>query len=87
VIVSAFLQVDLASVTDTAIVAPRTVVAIPPSSLDSGSRMRVALGGTVVYRDFDPGAPIVVGPPVFLATEAGEILATEAGEALILEAP
>lgn len=43
--------------TPTANVGPRTAVGIRPSDLDPEDEMRVDVGGTIIYRAFDPVMP------------------------------
>ena len=48
------LQADLATLPDAVAVAPRTVVALPPSDLDPvADQMRVYVGGSLVVREYD----------------------------------
>lgn len=49
------LEADLATIPGVIGVAARTVVALPPSSLDPvGDEMRVRIGGIEVIREYDP---------------------------------
>ncbi len=80
------LEADLATVTDAVGIAPRTAVGIPPSDIDPlWDEMRVAVNGPIIYRAFDPGAPIVTGAPIGLLTESGEQLVAEDDEPLTTE--
>ena len=49
------LEADLATIPDVAGIAARTVVALPPSSLDSAGLMRVRINGAETTRAYDPG--------------------------------
>ncbi len=78
--VTSQLEVVLA-ITPTINVAPRTVVGIPPSDIDAvWDQMRVAIGGTIIVRDFDPGDPIKTGAPLFYTTVDGEQYVTVGGD-------
>ncbi len=83
---TAALEADLAVIPDLANVAGRTVVALPPSTVDPlWDEMRVVVAGVVISRAFDPGAAIVTGYPLTFLTEGGEDLLTEAGENIVTE--
>ncbi len=81
-----FIEAELDTIPDVVNIAPRTVVAVPPSAADPlWDEMRVAINRRISSRAFDPGAPIVTGAPVGLLTEAGDTLTTESGDRLITE--
>jgi len=53
--VSTRLEVDLATIPDVVGITPRTVVALPPSDLDSfADEMRIVIDGTEISRAYDP---------------------------------
>ncbi len=75
------LQVDLRTAKNVVGVTPRTAVGIPPSDVDSHwDKMRVAVSGTVILRDFDPGEAIVTGAPIGYVTLTGEQYVTLTAE-------
>lgn len=79
--VNATLEADLAVITDAANVAPRTVVALPPSDADPiWDEMRVLVGGALISRAFDPGDAIDTGAPIGYVTMSGESYVTMTGE-------
>ncbi len=83
---SATLQADLATITDAVGIAPRTVVALPPTDADPiWDEMRVIVGGLLISRAFDPGEAIVTGAPLTFLTEGGDDLLTEAADSLTTE--
>lgn len=47
------LQADWVTLTDAEGIAPRTVVAIPPSDLDAPGLMRVEVDGVIITRAYD----------------------------------
>lgn len=75
-----FLQADLATIPDAVNVSTRTAVGIPPSDADPvWDEMRVAVGGTIISRAFDPGEPIVTGAPIAYVTKSGVPYVTKTG--------
>lgn len=82
--VSATLQATIAT-SPNAYVAAQTVVAIPPSDLDSADQMRGYVGGILTLRDYDPGVAVVTGAPIAFVTEDGEDLLTETDEPITTE--
>ena len=83
---TARLEVDLAVIPDAVGIAPRPVVALPPSDVDPISdEMRVAVGfsGTMISRAFDPGDEIVTGGPIPLVAMTDEALVAMTNEALV----
>lgn len=75
------LQVTLRTVGNAVGVSPRTAVGIPPSDVDSVSdEMRVAVGGWIIYRAFDPGDPIITQAPIGYVTLTGERYVTLTGD-------
>lgn len=78
---TATLEADLRSIPDAVNVGRRTFAAVAPSDADPVSdEMRVAPGGVLVYRAFDPGQPIVTGAPVAYVTMSGEPYVTVGAE-------
>lgn len=74
------MEADLATIADAVGIAPRTVVALPPSSVDPvWDEMRVVINGRVVLRAFDPGEDIVTEAPIAYVTKAGDHYVTKAG--------
>lgn len=62
-------------------VSPTTAVGIPPSDADAvWDQMRVAVGGRVILRDFDPGDDIETGAPIPYVTTSGEAYVTKTAE-------
>ena len=75
------LQVDLRTAKNVVGVAPRTAVGIPPSNVDSHwDKMRVAVGGRIILRTFDPGEDIITGAPIGYVTLTGEQYVTLTAE-------
>lgn len=80
------MQAELGTVTDLTYVTGRTVVALPPSTADPlWDEMRVAAGGRLISRAFDPGEAIVTGFPLTFLTEGGDDLLTEVGDVITTE--
>lgn len=78
--VNATLEADLGVITDTVNVAPRTVVALPPSEADPlTDEMRVLVQGVLISRAFDPGTAITAGLIEYV-TMSGESYVTMIGE-------
>jgi hypothetical protein len=77
---TARLEADLGVVLDAVNVAPRTVVAIPPSDVDPvWDEMRKVVGGVVISVAFDPGEDIVTGAPIAYKTVGGNTYVTVSG--------
>lgn len=82
--VAVTFEADLGTITDATYVAPRTVVALPPSDIDPiWDEMRVLIQGVLISRAYDPGDAIVTGAPIPLVTMSGEPLVTMSGEELV----
>jgi hypothetical protein len=82
--VSRQLQADLATIPDVANVAPRTVVALPPSDADPvWDEMRVMVGGALISRTFDPGEDIITGAPIAFVTAGGDTFVTATGDRFV----
>jgi hypothetical protein len=75
------VEATLRTLDDTTYIAPRTVVAIAPSSIDPVTdEMRVLVGGYLVSRPFDPGVPIDTDAPIAYVTKGGEAYVTKTAE-------
>lgn len=51
--VVAYVEAALVTVPDAVGIAPRTVVALPPSDADDPGVMRAAIGGVLIDRQYD----------------------------------